>query len=152
MHPMIRFSLTLVSVHGLVETPQELGIAERAVRALLDRQVEAWNRGDLDGFLETYWNSPQLVFQSGGDRTRGFDATRDRYTKRYKSEGQAMGTLTFSEIEIESLAADAVLVLGRWQLALPNGTKPRGLFTLIVRRLPEGWRITDDHTSSATTE
>ncbi len=120
-----------------------------AVRALLDTQVTAWNHADLDGFLATYWDSPHLVFQSGGTRTKGLAATRERYKKRYQSQGRAMGRLSFTEIEIEPLSETTALALGRWQLTLPDGSTPNGLFTLILKKLPEGWRITHDHTSTS---
>jgi beta-aspartyl-peptidase (threonine type) len=122
--------------------------AETAVRKLLDTQAEAWNRKDLDGFLEGYWHSPEVVFQSGGDRSDGFEAMRTRYRKTYQAEGRAMGQLTFSGVEVVVLGPDAALARGRWQLTMPDGKRPGGLFTLILRRLPEGWRIVHDHTSS----
>jgi ketosteroid isomerase-like protein len=122
--------------------------AAEAVRAVLDRQVADWNRGDLDSFLTGYWNSPKVVFQSGGQRFDGWEAMRDRYRRRYQAEGRAMGQLAFSSIEIELLGADAAFVRGGWRLTLPDGTKPGGLFTLLFRKLPEGWKIVHDHTSA----
>ena len=122
--------------------------ADAEVRALLDRQVADWNRKDLDGFLAGYWDSPDVVFQSGAERTRGFAAMRDRYRKSYQSEGKEMGTLTFSDLEFEALTPDVVLARGRWALANADGSHPHGLFTLIVRRLPGGWKIVHDHTSA----
>ena len=125
--------------------------AERAVREVLDRQVVDWNKGDLDGFLAGYWNSPKVVFQSGGQRSDGWEAMRDRYRRRYQAEGKAMGRLTFSAIEVESLGPEAMLVRGGWRLTMPDGTKPGGLFTLIFRKFPEGWKIVHDHTSAEET-
>jgi ketosteroid isomerase-like protein len=125
-------------------TPEE---EARVIRGLLDTQVDDWNRRDLDGFLATYWNSPRLVFQSGADRTEGWEATRDRYRKRYQGEGRAMGRLAFTGVEVEILAPDAAFARGRWGLTLPDGGRPGGLFTLILRKRPEGWRIVHDHTS-----
>jgi ketosteroid isomerase-like protein len=122
--------------------------AAGAVRAVLDRQVADWNRGDLESFLEGYWRSPKVVFQSGGQRFDGWEAMRDRYRRRYQAEGRAMGRLAFSSIEIEPLSADAAFVRGGWRLTMPDGTKPRGLFTLLFRKLPEGWKIVHDHTSA----
>ncbi len=119
---------------------------ETAVRQVLDAQVAAWNRGDLDGFMAGYWSSPDLTFFSGPDRTSGWQATLERYRKRYKSEGKEMGHLTFRDVTVEVLGPDAALVRGGWRLELSQET-PSGLFTLIVRRLPEGWRIIHDHTS-----
>ncbi|WP_435008518.1 YybH family protein [Tundrisphaera lichenicola] len=118
-----------------------------AIKAVLDKQEADWNKGDLDAFLEGYWHSPEVVFQSGGDRHDGFDAMRERYQKRYKAEGKAMGKVAFSKVEIKTLGADSAFVRGAWKLELPDGKKPGGLFTLIVRKFPDGWKIVHDHTS-----
>jgi beta-aspartyl-peptidase (threonine type) len=119
-----------------------------AVRAVLDGQVSDWNRGDLDSFLTGYWNSPKVVFQSGGQRIDGWEAMRDRYRKRYQAEGRAMGRLAFSGVEIEALGPDTAFVRGGWRLTMPDGTHPGGLFTLLFRKFPEGWKIVHDHTSA----
>ena len=121
---------------------------EKAVRTVLDDQATAWNRGDLEGFMQGYWRSPKLTFSSGSDVTRGWDATLERYKKRYRSEGAEMGKLTFSNLEIEPLGPDAALVRGHWQL-IRTKDKPGGIFTLIFRKFPEGWRIIHDHTSGS---
>ena len=123
--------------------------AKAEISKVLDDQTAAWNRGDLDTFLEGYWKSPKVVFQSGGTRFDGFDAMRDRYRKRYQSDGKAMGQVSFSGVDIEPLGPDAGFVRGRYALALPDGTRPSGLFTLIFRRFADGWKITHDHTSTA---
>jgi beta-aspartyl-peptidase (threonine type) len=118
-----------------------------AIRAVLDAQVVAWNKGDLDGFMKGYWESEKLTFFSGSEKTSGWKATLERYQKKYKSEGKEMGKLTFSELEIDVLGRDSALVRGRWQLVLSKD-KPGGLFTLIFKKLPDGWRIVHDHTSN----
>jgi len=118
-----------------------------AIRKVLDRQEADWNKGDLDAFLEGYWRSPEIVFLSGGDRHDGFDAMRDRYVRRYKAEGKAMGKLAFSGVEIRTLGPDSAFARGRWALTMPDGKKPGGLYTLILRKLPDGWKIVHDHTS-----
>ena len=120
---------------------------KKAIRAVLDAQVTAWNKGDLRGFMEGYWHSPDLSFFSGKDKTKGWQATLERYQKKYQTEGREMGKLSFSEIEIEILSADHALVKGRWQLVLKKET-PGGLFTLIIKKMAPGWRIVHDHTSS----
>jgi beta-aspartyl-peptidase (threonine type) len=130
------------------EAPAE-GEGEAAViRRLLDKQVEDWNRKDLDAFLDGYWRAPGVVFQSGANRSDGFDAMRDRYRARYQAEGREMGKLAFSGLEVIPLGPDTAFARGRWQLTMSDGTRPGGLFTLILRKLPEGWRIVHDHTSS----
>jgi beta-aspartyl-peptidase (threonine type) len=121
---------------------------EANVRDVLNQQVVAWNKGDLDGFLAGYWNSPKVVFMSGGQRFDGYSAMRDRYRRRYKAEGKAMGQLAFSELDVEALGQESVLARGRFRLTMPDGSKPTGLFTLIVRKLPDGWKIVHDHTSA----
>jgi uncharacterized protein (TIGR02246 family) len=133
------------------QTPphQASGTDVPEVRALLERQMADWNRKDLDGFLTGYWDSPRVVFLSNGDRSDGFAAMRDRYRKSYQAEGKEMGTLKFSGIEVERLGPDSAFARGRWELTKTDGTHPGGLFTLILKRLPEGWRIMHDHTSSS---
>ena len=118
------------------------------VRAVLDRQVADWNKGDLAGFLAGYWKSPKVVFLSGGQRFDGWEAMRERYRKRYQAEGRAMGRLAFSGLDVEPLGPEAALARGRWQLTMPEGSMPGGLFTVIFRKLPEGWKIVHDHTSA----
>lgn len=59
-----------------------------------------------------------------------------------------MGRLEFSELELEPLGPESVLGRGRWRLAMPDQSRPGGLFTVILRKFPEGWKIVHDHTSS----
>jgi beta-aspartyl-peptidase (threonine type) len=119
---------------------------EDAVRRVLSDQVAAWNKGDLQGFMAGYWISPDLSFFSGKERTRGWQATLERYVKKYRSEGKEMGKLTFSELTVDVHSPEAALVRGRWELEMSKD-KPGGLFTLIFKRFPDGWRIVHDHTS-----
>jgi hypothetical protein len=113
---------------------------------VLAAQNAAWNRGDLDGFMAGYWKSDDLRFASGGTITRGWQTTLDRYRAHYPDKA-TMGQLTFTLHEIHLLAPDAAVVFGKWELAREKD-KPWGLFTLILRRFPEGWRVMADHTSS----
>jgi beta-aspartyl-peptidase (threonine type) len=121
---------------------------ETQVKAVLDAQVSAWNKGDIDGFMAGYWKDDRLTFVSGGDITRGWEATRARYIKRYQAEGkEKMGKLGFSELEIEIQSTTIALVHGRFDL-VRGDKKDWGRFTLLVRRLPDdSWRIVHDHTS-----
>ena|ERR1041385_398964 len=119
--------------------------AETAIRAVLDAQAAAWNRGDLPGFMEGYWHSPELTFYSGGGVTSGWDATLARYQKRYQSAGNEMGKLDFSELEIHP-AGDMAWVGGHWHLKMSDGSDRGGVFTLVFRKLPNGWKIVHDHT------
>jgi beta-aspartyl-peptidase (threonine type) len=118
------------------------------VRAVWTTQIEAWNRGDLDGFMAGYWKSPELVFFSNGTETRGWQATLDRYRMRYQSQGKQMGTLDFPELEIIPLGPEAAMARGRWRLKMPDGKELSGMTSVIFRKLPEGWRIVHDHSSA----
>ena len=118
------------------------------IRQVLDDQQAAWNRGDLAGFMTGYWNSERLEFRSGGTLTRGWEPTAARYRKRYLEGGAEMGTLTFSEVDVELLGRDRAVVVGRWALQRKVDS-PHGWFTLQLRKFADGWKIVSDHTSSA---
>lgn len=120
--------------------------ARAAIISILNEQQTAWNRGDVDGFMKGYWNSPELTFAGSSGITRGWQPVLDRYRKNYPDR-QAMGHLDFSELEVHLLAKDASLVLGRWHLQR-SSDELGGIFTLVFQRFPEGWRIIHDHTSS----
>ena len=120
---------------------------EAAIRKVLGDQAAAWNRGDLVRFMDGYWKSDDLSFFSNNDKTTGWQATLDRYRKKYQAEGKEMGQLAFSELSVELLGTDHALVKGRFKLTLKQAA-PTGIFTLIMRKLPEGWRIVHDHTSN----
>jgi len=119
------------------------------VRQLLTDQQAAWNRHDLEGFMQGYWNSEELTFFSGTIVAHGWKAALERYRKHYQGEGQEMGQLEFGSLQIEMLGADAAFVRGGWHLTMSDGKTPHGLFTLVVRRFAEGWRIVHDHTAVA---
>lgn len=118
-----------------------------AVRTVLEAQVAAWNRGDIEGFMEGYARSKETVFISGDEVRRGWQTVLGRYKKTYDSR-EKMGTLVFTELEVTPINSIAAVALGRWQLTR-IGDAPHGRFTLLFRRTPRGWRIVHDHTSSA---
>jgi uncharacterized protein (TIGR02246 family) len=127
-------------------TAADPAAVERDVRALLDDQVTAWNRGDLEGFMAGYWQSDELRFASGGDVTFGWNATLERYRTSYPDRA-TMGTLSFVDIDVRALGADHALAFGRWVLDR-EADRPTGLFTLVLERRAEGWRVVHDHTSA----
>ncbi|MGD9589228.1 MAG: DUF4440 domain-containing protein [Pyrinomonadaceae bacterium] len=118
---------------------------EVEVLAVLTRQSHDWNRGDVEGFMSGYWNSPDLVFASGDKVTKGWQATLDNYKKTYNSKA-AMGTLSFTDLEINVLSREICVAVGSWSLKRESDN-PKGKFTLIFRKFKEGWRIIHDHTS-----
>ncbi len=117
------------------------------IQSVLTTQQDAWNRGDIDAFMNGYARSASTVFVSEDEVGRGWETVRDRYRVKY-SDRAKMGTLSFSEIEVTMLSSDAAVVLGRWKLKRAKD-EPHGRFTLIFKRLPQGWRIVHDHTSAA---
>jgi beta-aspartyl-peptidase (threonine type) len=120
-----------------------------AIRQVLDEQAAAWNRGDLEAFMDGYWRSEDLVFTSGGNVQRGWQTTLDRYRATYGNSPQTMGRLTFSDLEIHPLADGAAWALGRWALDDAGGQAMGGVFSLVFRRFGDRWLIVHDHTSSS---
>ena len=127
--------------------PEQRPNSVTEIQSILTAQQDAWNRGDIDGFMNGYARSASTVFVSEEEVRRGWETVRDRYRIRY-SDRAKMGALSFSDIEVTMLSPDAAVVLGRWRLKRAND-EPHGRFTLIFKRLPEGWRIVHDHTSAA---
>ena len=121
--------------------------AANAIKAVLDAQAAAWNRGELEGYMDGYDRSSNTEFVGGDTITHGWQTVLDRYRRNYNSR-EKMGVLTFSELEISILSKDAALVLGRWHLKRAND-EPHGTFTLLFRKTKTGWRIVHDHSSSA---
>src|SRR6266851_740487 len=139
-------SCTLVVI-TVFAAPEQTASALSQIRSVLHAQQDAWNRGDIDGFMNGYARSASTVFISEDTIRRGWQTVRARYRTKY-SDRAKMGTLAFSDLDITLLSPDAAVVLGRWSLKRAND-QPHGRFTLIFKRLPEGWRIMHDHTSAA---
>ncbi len=139
-------SLLLPLAGGCADTPKEISERDRTeIYLVLERQRMAWTSGSLVDFMDGYARSPDLVMAGAGEFRRGWQTIFDRYRAAYAAN--AMGRLTFSDLEIQSAGPDSALVLGRWHLE--TGPQGRGgVFTLLFRRYDEGWRITCDHTSA----
>lgn len=116
------------------------------VKKVLDDQEAAWNRGNLKAFMQGYWKSKDLTFASRGEFHQGWDAVYRRYIKTYGQNRSKMGKLRFSGLVIVPLGSQAALTYGRWHLAIGK-EKLGGVFSLVLRKFPEGWRIIHDHTS-----
>jgi ketosteroid isomerase-like protein len=150
VRPAIMLMLVVViGGNARVGTPLASAVSpegpEAQIRAVLDAQVAAWNRGDVPAFMQGYWNSPDTEFVGSSGIVRGWQPVLDRYRKAYPDRA-AMGHLDFSGLEIEVLSPDAALVVGHFRLERQSDS-PSGVFTLIFRKFPEGWRIIHDHTS-----
>jgi len=139
----------LVCVIGLLAAcaPHAFAPADAtAIRGVLSAQRDAWNRGDLDGYMTGYARVPDLVFTSGGKIRRGFAETYAKYKAKYGGDRAGMGHLDFEVIGVQPLGADGAIVLGRWKLVdTPNAGA--GVFSVAMLRTDDGWRIVHDHTS-----
>jgi len=148
MTRLIRIALLCIVCQGAFAADTA---ATAAVRNVLAVQKDAWNRGDIDAFMQGYWKSDDIRFSSGDTFKYGWQATLDGYRKGYP-DSAAMGKLAFDLVEVRELGPDAVYVFGKWHLARANDAPdkaPHGLFTLLVERKGGVWLITRDHTSAA---
>lgn len=126
---------------------------EAAVRAALAEQSTAWNRGDIPAFMQTYEDSPDTTF-IGLTLGKGYKPILERYQRNYTTREQ-MGTLTFSDVDVRLLPSgcgrtEIALVTGRFHLtrtAHGPAVKDDGIFSLVWRKGPKGWKIILDHTS-----
>jgi ketosteroid isomerase-like protein len=118
-----------------------------SITKVLSDQREAWNRGDIEAFMEGYAKREDLIFTSGSQIRKGWQVTLERYRARYGTDSSTMGTLGFEVLGIQALGADGAVVLGRWKLsglAEPAG----GVFSVVLERASQGWQIVHDPTSS----
>lgn len=119
---------------------------EAQIRAVLDMQTAAWNRGDIDTFMTSYWKSEQTEFLGANGIAHGWQAVLDRYHHSYPDR-KTMGTVSFSDLEVHVTCADAAYVVGKFHL-VRESDQPSGVFSLDFRKFPEGWRIVLDHTTA----
>ncbi len=145
---MRAFLLSLLAIlplsSAIAGQPAE-GQAE--IRAVLNAQAEAWNEGDLEGFMAHYEKSDELRFASGNRVRRGWQTVMDRYRRTYGNLTDA-GRLSFDDLEIDLIGDDGAVVFGRFHLDRDEGEDPTGIFTLVFRLKEDGWVIVHDHTSS----
>jgi ketosteroid isomerase-like protein len=153
---LLRLSLVLIAAAVVVsssacaqsaETEKQAAANAVAIREVLEAQAAAWNRGDVEGYMDGYERAETITFISGDTVARGWQTVHDRYKKAYDTP-EKMGTLAFSELEIKPLSEFYANVTGRWQLTRAKDT-PHGRFALIFRRTNAGWRIVQDTTTSA---
>jgi len=146
----LALSLVTLVLSACVSAPQPAPNNDQvnsAVRGVLEAQQNAWNRGDIDAFMDGYDRAESTTFVSGDELHQGWQMVLERYKKSYKSR-EEMGSLSFSELSIKPISADFALADGRWQLTRAND-KPHGRFTLLFQRISGNWRIVHDTTTSA---
>lgn len=111
---------------------------------VMKSQQTAWNNGDIEKFMQGYWESDSLLFIGSRGPTYGWQATLDNYKKSYPTKVK-MGTLEFSEIHVKPLGKKFAYVFGKWKLQRAEDT-PGGIYTLIFQKFNDGWKIISDHT------
>ncbi len=134
-----------IAVFFLLALQAKSQTAEQDITTVLNGQVECWNEGDLECFMDGYWKSEKLVFIGSRGLTYGWEATLANYRKSYPDQA-AMGQLTFEIIILEPLSDDSWSVIGKWSLQKTNGDTS-GHFSLIFRHLGTEWVIVSDHSS-----
>jgi len=120
--------------------------SESQIRHVLSQQQKAWNDGNLEQFMQGYWQSEKLRFASGNSFRFGWKTTLANYQKNYPDRA-TMGQLAFDIIDINLIAQQHAIVFGRWHLQREKDT-PNGLFSLTFEKISGQWLITQDHTSS----
>jgi len=130
----------------LLALPLIAASPEQDIRRVLSDQVEAWNRGDIPGFMEGYDKSESTTFV-GATITKGHAAVLANYRKRYPTP-EKMGTLRFSDLEVRLLGSDYASVIGRFHLdrSAQAGGESSGIFTLLFHKTGKGWKVILDHT------
>ncbi|RMF64614.1 MAG: DUF4440 domain-containing protein [Calditrichaeota bacterium] len=121
------------------------GAAKQRILSVLHQAEQAWNDGDIEGYMGSYLRSDSLRFVGGKHVSYGWDAVLQKYKESYPDRA-SMGHLSFSDVTVTLLSQDAGFVFGRWRLERAQDS-PNGVFTLILRKTENGWRIVHDHTS-----
>lgn len=124
------------------EKPERIDLI---IGAAMKNQENAWNRGDIDGFMAGYWQSDSLLFISSNGLTHGWRQTLENYKKAYPDR-ETMGKLTFTVLSVEKISLKNAYVIGKWHIARKSGDKS-GHFTLLWRKIKGSWVIVADHTS-----
>ena len=117
---------------------------ETAVRNAMDKQIKDWNNGNIDGFMQTYWQSDSLLFVSNPP-TYGWSSTLERYKKAYPDTA-AMGKLSFKLLQLKKLSSEYYFVMGNWYLKRSVGDVG-GIFTLLFKKINGKWLIVVDHSN-----
>ncbi len=115
------------------------------INDVLDKQAAAWNKGDIETYMQGYWNHDSLLFIGSKGPVYGYQPTLERYKKSYPDK-QAMGVLSFSALTFKKLSDEYYYVTGNWSLQRDKDN-PNGYFTLLFRNMNGKWLIVADHSS-----
>jgi ketosteroid isomerase-like protein len=141
MKPLL---LILLLATALISTAQTKD--EQQIQSILDAQVQAWNKGNIDAFMKAYWQNDSLMFISSNGITYGYKATLKGYHQRYP-DTDAMGQLTFTILKVNRISNDSYFVIGKWFLKREKKGDVGGHFTLLWKKINHEWVIVADHTS-----
>lgn len=142
----MKYLLFFLLLAGISFPAQAQQPAEAVIRQLMQEQAEAWSRGDLEGFMQPYWQSDSLLFIGKSGLTYGWQQTLDNYRRNYP-DPQAMGKLSFDIISVEPLAdGKAYFVVGKWHLLREAGDL-QGHYSLLWKKWGNNWVIVADHSS-----
>lgn len=136
--------LLLITACGTDDAVRDVQM-EAEIRKALDLQKDAWNEGDIEGFVSWYIQSDDLRFTTSRGMLKGVDEVMNRYRESYVDTDR-MGRLDFEVIDFQCIDIDHAVVIGKWTV-FRDGDRPEGYFTLLWKRTGEGWRIAVDHTS-----
>ena len=132
------FILTLFSIFSIFQAQEK-----EILKVMTDQQI-AWNNGDLDGFMQGYWNSEEMMFIGKSGPNYGWQKTLDNYKKSYPTK-EKMGILSFSDQKIKMLGKNYAHVFGKWKLTRKDGDLG-GIYTLVFQKFKDGWKVISDHT------
>lgn len=135
------------STHWINISAAERNEIEAAIREVFEAGCAAWNRGDLDGYLASYWDSNRTLWISNGSLRRGREAIESAYRSRF-SDPQQMGRLTVAELEVDVLTTRDAIAFGRWMLLADDGESSTGFFTVQLKKIEGKWLFVSDHSSS----
>jgi ketosteroid isomerase-like protein len=142
MKKFILFLLMSISVTALAQTKDK---DETIIRKILDDQTTAWNRGDIENFMQGYWQSDSLLFVGKSGVTNGWKQTLANYKKGYPDTA-AMGKLDFNILQVKRLSGIYFSVVGKWHLTRSIGDLS-GHYTLLFKKIKGKWVIIQDHSS-----
>lgn len=141
MRKIILLLLVVLAHTAIAQTAKD----KTAILTVLENQRQAWNKGDLNDYMQGYWKNDSLLFVGKSGPTYGWQKTLDNYKKGYPDKS-AMGFLTFGIKKVTFLAKDMAFVLGSWNLKRDKD-EPKGYFTLLLKKLDGQWKVVVDHSS-----
>jgi ketosteroid isomerase-like protein len=144
----LRFLAVVVFVMPSILFAQSTSPEAKAIRSVMDQQVVDWNRGDLEAFATGYKNSPDILF-IGAKLSRGYDQMLETYRKNYSTK-EKMGTLSFTQLEVQPLDEKFATVTGHFHLERTEagGGNADGHFLLVMEKTASGWKAVRDSTTA----